>query len=135
MKAEKLSIKTATVEIKVLRIDNHKMTKAVFRQIEEWRIPFWDDEDKMWSISQEDFAKLDIYFFGYVLDGSDLVLIYSWAGFLRKFTIPEELILTDEQFCNNDKEGREELYREHRAKRVAVRHSQGLGLDQIFIAT
>ena len=32
---ENLSIKKATVSIKVFRIDNHKMTKAVFRQIQE----------------------------------------------------------------------------------------------------
>ena len=30
-----LSIKSATVEIKVLKVDGHKMTKAVFRQINE----------------------------------------------------------------------------------------------------
>lgn len=28
-----LSIKTATIEIKVVRVDGHKMTKATFRQI------------------------------------------------------------------------------------------------------
>jgi len=33
MTVKTLEIKTATIEIKVIRVDAHKMTKATFRQI------------------------------------------------------------------------------------------------------
>jgi hypothetical protein len=34
MASKALEIKTATIEIKVVRVDGHKMTKATFRQIQ-----------------------------------------------------------------------------------------------------
>ena len=42
-KTHDLSIKSTTVEIKVLKVDGHKMTKAVFRQIQ--RKDLFDKDD------------------------------------------------------------------------------------------
>ena len=44
MTTKNLEIKTATIEIKVIRVDGHKMTKATFWQIEQDDKSNIDDE-------------------------------------------------------------------------------------------
>jgi len=42
-----LSIATATITIRVVQVDGHKMTKATFRQIQNIRLEKWPGNEKI----------------------------------------------------------------------------------------
>ena len=67
-----LSITSATFTVKVLRVDNHKMTKATFRQIREKEIVFWPDRK---------------YILGYVMDENTPWLLYMYDNLLWKWKV------------------------------------------------
>jgi len=67
-----LTIQTATIEIKVIRVDNHKMTKATFRQIEEKR---------------KNFSVQDIL--GWVTDNGKIYVVGNEDGCIKKVRISE----------------------------------------------
>jgi Iap family predicted aminopeptidase len=66
-----LEIRTATVSIKVIRVDGHKMTKATFRQI------IIDDDGE---IAEENII-------GWVNDDNAVVVLFTIDGELRKRTM------------------------------------------------
>ena len=71
-----LSITSATFTVKVLRVDNHKMTKATFRQIREKEIILgsWPHRE---------------YILGYVMDGNIPWLMYMSNKLLWKCSVQE----------------------------------------------
>jgi len=67
-----LTITSATFTVKVLRVDNHKMTKATFRQIREKEIKSWPNSE---------------YILGYVMDDKTPWLLYMYDNFLWKCSV------------------------------------------------
>ena len=67
-----LSITSATFTVKVLRVDNHKMTKATFRQIRVKNIDSWPDSE---------------YILGYVNDENTPWLLYMHDELLWKCSV------------------------------------------------
>lgn len=74
-----LEIKTATIEIKVIRVDGHKMTKATFRQIQ-------NDSDT--EIDEESIL-------GWVNDDGYIVVLWNMDGTPRKRSITSAYWLND----------------------------------------
>jgi hypothetical protein len=67
MASKNLEIKTATIEIKVVRVDGHKMTKATFRQIQPG-----------------DGGIDEGFILGWVNDDGDTAVIFNDCGVIRK---------------------------------------------------
>ena len=67
-----LTITSATFTVKVLRVDNHKMTKATFRQIREKEIISWPDRECI---------------LGYVMDDKTPWLLYMYDNLLWKCAV------------------------------------------------
>jgi len=77
MNTEKLFEKEATIKISVVKIDNKKLTKGVFNQI-NWKSPF----DRLYNLKE------NVKFLGYVNDKSKW-LVWSNGEFLYKYKISD----------------------------------------------
>jgi hypothetical protein len=84
MTSKNLEIKTAVIEVKVIRVDGHKMTKAVFRQI-----PI----DDPFTTETEDNGQSRIVLLscadvlGWVNDGNEIWWLYTQGGSIFKFCL------------------------------------------------
>ncbi len=106
-----LSIKKATIEIKVIQVDNHKMTKATFNQI-----------------IKKDFGKLDfdnIYIFGWISDKST-----DWLLFSEDFKLFKSRMHYLEEYGVMPYWLKEKK-KDYREKRIRIQNNY----DQLFIAT
>jgi|18_taG_2_1085343.scaffolds.fasta_scaffold09225_5 hypothetical protein len=104
-----LSITSATFTVKVLRVDNHKMTKATFRQIRVKEFELWPENK---------------YILGYVMDEDAPWLLYMCDNLLWKCPVWDWQLRISESD--------EELLRNNGVKwgKRAFEH-----YDQLFIAT
>jgi hypothetical protein len=105
MTTKSLEIKTATIEIKVVRVDGHKMTKATFRQIEH---------DTSEQVSMDDIL-------GWVAD-EYIYILWGSSGKIKKRRI-RDYDLNGERFGSNTN-----------APYNLICHIKN-NCDQLFIAT
>lgn len=109
MSYRNLEINTATVEIKVIRVDGHKMTKSTFRQIEQ------DTKDKL-SVNN---------LLGYVYDDGGIVIVWGNNGKIKKRRI------SGSGYITYDLDGKVCEYGKYESIVCFIKEN----CDQLFIAT
>ncbi len=90
MNPKELTIETAQVEIKVVRVGGHKMTLAVFNQIEKVSLAtLLSEKNRLYWTNAFDSLKKkpDFQLLGYVKLKDKTYLLYVYVGKLRKSLI------------------------------------------------